>query len=1645
MAETPTHVPKERPTTEKPTRKIEPKRVLTTIKEKYHAAQDRMRQALTLPDNYSFDLTEFNGKMDALKAKQHELDATTQAQLEQFAATNPKDMLDTSSVDKTKIREQLDEVEKVKKLRLQLGLPEVSPLLPTPESIAEKKRMVDEYLNEKLQKILDQPEDEWHYKTGFIDQSKRFLERVNGEKKPLTRTEKIKRAGAIKVLEMKGIPNAQEVIDFTQAYSLDIKSLQQISTTIQNISLAELQTGKDRMEALGYLQSAYDFLSQDFILTLKKLATVDAQTMQKVCDQLNPYTFLDKSPWTPTSKGKTTAELSTLTDIAVAGGLSPEQKQTLDTAQRIALLDTDGVILQKKDGTAGDASYNEKTIADVLERSFPTHVTQDLITLCEDNVVRVLQLPEEYKQKSYNPIVPETNIYDMIRTLNNRTAVPLHLAASLTQQGIDSRAVLTFNTDTEKTTKSLHEMQELMQNPIKREWTFLFAELSNIKDMNINYVDYFEKYYPHREILSQAAKVLYALPEEARIPFSDIIQSSAPDKPFTIWPVFNHMSNLSSGIGIPDRGLSDIDAKYINTVSSLINYWEKRTGQAEIMLPLATYLAEHKANINTLFQYDKPTQEMTNIMFNTDTFAENPQLLKAFIDKYYHEIDPVLLLPHLKQMDTNSRLSTFSRLPEDVIDNNPNIDANTKTLIQAVKNSKGLALKSIYVNHEGDINDLYRNGAPTEALFDKVLVGDLRDLSSFTADQLANNPNLSEKTKTFIQIVTNAPTDSLKKIIAENRADVDSLYKDGQPTEKLFDILLSKADIPTLDKLVGKNTLLDIGIDGNPNLSEKTKMYLNTINNMQTHSLKNILIQNRENFDEYFQDGQPTRALVTKVIETRDFYGLSSILTDNVLGQLEGNTGEVLRYWKELPPTFQTTMVDKIPNFPYVTEQDFVKYKKTFELAVLVNDSPSKEIQRLKTELIDQLLLADNPEQLFAKIESIFIKNNLPLVGKVYRVFETIYDKQLDTMIASSNTISPRLKEASHQERRRTIYDDLLGVNIDSGNPSLRKFLTILESGEELIQKADSEGVNSLSEPERRQFDYFLDKMDTIYSTSLLGRRASRNHPHDPSLHDQTPAERLQQIHTNFRVQEGQTITTRLAEMFVKPLGYESTHQVREVMQQAKTSATERNKQFANETMAENDGIVQVKAGDIFKGTDQMYIRNILENGSVAKEYLGPDSGSDMTPLDTDVSVILADDIQNGVRGALDVSPSKGYGNMVLIVRDRGQFNKDSNGRSYELFQTGVAGERHYGIRTGFASTEISAIMDNGLTDRQRDNMYFTIARNGFYIPVTDAEGKITFTPDMYDEYRKIFDGVSEYDGAPLVVDKLPKGDIAPEVIEKTTASIQALVSTIKEEAVTVDESLDKIRAVIKEVLTANGVKLRDQYDTSIFGADFADTGSTGRHTNKPGDMDFDLSLLLDAKDIARMPEIAKELKEKLNAREDKSHEEAANEYTQIRAIGAQLEGSEPLDIDIGIGRRADAGIFASHDAINAKLNFIRETYGEETYYEVLANVVLAKQVLKEGHAYKKLEDGGFGGIGTEDWILANHGNMLKAFKTFNDAAHDENGNVVSLEDFRTRYRIFNAGTNIKFQDNAENFVFTLKPEGYQNMVQAIESYLQAA
>ncbi|KKR98024.1 MAG: hypothetical protein UU48_C0006G0064 [Candidatus Uhrbacteria bacterium GW2011_GWF2_41_16] len=715
------------------------------------------------------------------------------------------------------------------------------------------------------------------------------------------------------------------------------------------------------------------------------------------------------------------------------------------------------------------------------------------------------------------------------------------------------------------------------------------------------------------------------------------------------------------------------------------------------------------------------------------------------------------------------------------------------------------------------------------------------------------------------------------------------------------------------------------------------------------------------------------------------------------------------------------------------------------EISRKITDSPSQEVQKLRDALIVQLLDSERPVEDYEKIESIFLKNNIPTVGKCYGVFEVLYPpKRLIEKIGTHS--SPVLQQAGSRKRYAILYQDLLRIHIESGNRSLKEYAEVLQEGSDLLVKYERDGLTGLDTKERERLCVFVGKLETLLAKSALDTA-----PEAFQVARLADLEkRIVHVRKGLKVRVEQSVLERISEMFLRPAGVSSMEELLERMRSTRQAADERNRRsVANKREKRNteEPIFDLQVGDFLKGVDIQYISNILQNGSVAKEFLGASSDSDSTPLDTDVSMVSAEDAQGGFEHAVYKSLAKDYGDLLFCLRDRGQYQHTESSTpverdrdKWELFKTGVVSEYHYGIRTGFPSTEIDfMIVKTGLSvdTKALERLFFEIAKNGFYIPVVDFSGKIILSPEAYDGYRACFAGLESFDGPPLAFQPVVSGDRSYEKIMK-------LMVSVAEDRERVQETTVGIHRELEQILAGLGVKLRSEFDTSILGAELSDIGSTGRHTNMPGDFDFDFSLKLDAKDFSRAQELAETIKGAMLMKTDDSHREEEG-YYQLRVKGVTRLGSlhlkQPLDIDIGFSRKADMNVYGSHDALRDKLHMIEKTYGEQARDQVLANIVFTKQILKQGNAYKKQEHGGMGGVGVEHWILANGGNMETAFRRFLEAAYEEKKRI-PYEKFREKYHVMDAGINVKFMVH-DDFIRVLKPSGYAAMLDVIEKYFK--
>lgn len=757
---------------------------------------------------------------------------------------------------------------------------------------------------------------------------------------------------------------------------------------------------------------------------------------------------------------------------------------------------------------------------------------------------------------------------------------------------------------------------------------------------------------------------------------------------------------------------------------------------------------------------------------------------------------------------------------------------------------------------------------------------------------------------------------------------------------------------------------------------------------------------------------------------------------------------------------FLINRFDKLKQLPD-PEKNIEPY---IELFNKISVSPSQEIQRIKDQLLDSLLEADSFEAAVSAcndIISIFEKNNLPLAGKIFLVFEAIFARTpANFRHKIEGSFSPILKENAYAiSNKAVIWGDLIRIHLLSGNRSLKNYLEILRDGQEIFDKAEKNGFDSLSPDERTQLNFVLNKLEVIYRKSLLGIRSKDNSAQNST--NQGLQERYLSLKHSLRVRSGQTIKSRISEMFLKPLGLNSLEDALSLMKQAKISAHKRNLEvYAQYETLGADSLI--KPGDLLKGVPSQYFESTIQNGSVAKEYLGAASNQDSTWLDTDLAMVLPADAELGFKGALSSSLAKDYGDIKFCIKQGGNIAPTEVARTdhskFELFKTGVVDEnRHYGVRTGFPSTEISLIIAD-VDSTRLENIFYSIAQNGYYIPVVDSLGHIVFTPQKFEEYRKTFDGIDRFEGDPFEFHSISLENLNAQASTEIRQMAGTLLREKDQERGATQQLSRAIYQTISSVLASHGVELKSSFDTGMIGAELMNIGSSGRNTNLPNDFDFDLTLMLDNPDFKLTPEIVAEVRAALGQPEDKGSHQEGDDYFQLRLSGiksingvaiteiiglSDLDSSDQagIELDLGIKKKSSLIEYGSHQAVEDKLKFIADNYGESAYREAVINILLAKQILKQGHAYKRVEDGGFGGIGTENWILLNHGSLIEAFRSFAKAASDGAGKIIDFQQFKSRYKIYNPAINLKrgFHDN---YILNMTEDGYQKMAETVIGWL---
>lgn len=312
-----------------------------------------------------------------------------------------------------------------------------------------------------------------------------------------------------------------------------------------------------------------------------------------------------------------------------------------------------------------------------------------------------------------------------------------------------------------------------------------------------------------------------------------------------------------------------------------------------------------------------------------------------------------------------------------------------------------------------------------------------------------------------------------------------------------------------------------------------------------------------------------------------------------------------------------------------------------------------------------------------------------------------------------------------------------------------------------------------------------------------------------------------------------------------------------------------------------------------------------------------------------------------------------------------------------------------------FLSNSINYIIINIPKNDYNKNKNFQrlcleISMGGRYIPVYATTGDLLFTEQHYNYIRSQMNGLSYYNMDDKFVLASPNElNPGPVMIGDKNYEISVIAQEISSQLATTEYIEKMIISSIKEATTEMVIDTTITNNPNSGVAELLNIGSTGRGTNLPGDGDFDFLLRVDSESY--YPTIQYLTSKILLAFGKKIYDHESViivNKSDLRLSDIYIPGvKQPIKVDITFTEKNSKVKYSTEMCVCDRLKTIRENYPND-YYIVLANIILAKILLKDSKAYKKKnsrEDrqGGLGGIGVETWILQNNGSLFKAVNTF--------------------------------------------------------------
>lgn len=527
---------------------------------------------------------------------------------------------------------------------------------------------------------------------------------------------------------------------------------------------------------------------------------------------------------------------------------------------------------------------------------------------------------------------------------------------------------------------------------------------------------------------------------------------------------------------------------------------------------------------------------------------------------------------------------------------------------------------------------------------------------------------------------------------------------------------------------------------------------------------------------------------------------------------------------------------------------DESKQKDAIKILDRLSRSNSAELRRIKEQMALQILekKPETYEKTLNSIENIYLTSNIPDVGKLYLVFKELHPNLLgeDTKMQDASVGNiPSLKEATTSEKKNMIFTRLLMSTVESNSRNLRDYIETIEQGNEIFKKIRNGEVKAqnLAKNERETITKYNEILNFVYNQSNKEEKRENVGDIEKDINELAKLFRMDIVKAE--------MPDRLVRMFAHRAEIRSLAQAKEIMEKSREKADERNTEFSKRES------INIEEGDFIKGIENTeYFPSMLQRGILAKDFLGGNAMSDVTPLDTDVEKVmkkgetLKDTIASLSHAPVYCSSNtdgKKLGKIMLVfskdnfIETRNQ-NDEVSKENIELLEQDSSKKEvchnfdtAYGISMGIGSENIKCI----IADKYVDKLGLEIALNGFYIPIVDNDGKVVYTKEMYNNFREKMQGLSHYGEKHFELDETAKKPEMSGIIELVDRSMQDARN-----------KQEKILKTLEEAVNKNGYTLSDERRTDLKPGivEFIDTGSTGRGTNMPGDGDFDYMVRMD-------------------------------------------------------------------------------------------------------------------------------------------------------------------------------------------------------